>query len=257
MDFHLHESRATLDFPMHSMEFDPERNRPQNPRIKWGPFSRRVLLSWDEGAPEQNGEMFRIYRKDNDGAFELKGITGYREYSWHDTQALEYGGRYTYRVTECRTYPEPVESAPAEIVFYPRLAEETCTSVDVRQAHTIRKRSESQAANYVVIHRGEHMHAIVVLQEYQRGPDAPGWRAAPAMRVSLYDSSGTQDGQTRRGEFRRKLPEENTPLARISMPGGQGFYKLDREPFDVLVVVDILRRRLRLETLQAGVSDSA
>lgn len=73
-----------------------------------------VRLDWTEGAPDQPGEGFRVYRSVNGGPWTLLATLPLSTTTYTDTNVVE-GSYYWYRVVE---YCGSRESPPAEIHVY-------------------------------------------------------------------------------------------------------------------------------------------
>lgn len=252
MNFELLNNQSGTDFQLYSVVWDPVANKPTSLRVQWSALSQRVLLSWDEGAPEQNGDGFRIYRSDSGGAFQLKAEVDYHTHAWSDPEEREYGQVYVYRVTEVRYFPEEIESEPAELHFYPVLNEESQEATAQRKAGIVRKYEEEENVFEVFRHSGETWDVIVTFSEYSKPRDRLGWRSTPEMRVLIGDAQTALDESERDAEYQRVGKEEAPVIATMAMPGGQGYYEYDHEPLDVTIHLDILPRRLRVERLVLG-----
>ncbi|MEM4531236.1 MAG: fibronectin type III domain-containing protein [Thermofilaceae archaeon] len=73
-----------------------------------------VRLDWTEGAPDQAGQGFRVYRSVNGGPWTLVAVLPLSTTTYTDTNVVE-GSYYWYRVVE---YYGSQESPPAEIHVY-------------------------------------------------------------------------------------------------------------------------------------------
>lgn len=123
---------ATLTVPQ---GWNPTDNQPQNLALTWLTIPTTIRLTWQEGAPGQIGDGFKVYRSTNGGEWALVATLPLTQ-TTYDDGGLSYGNSYQWKVVEYQSIEESTPAYTGRLCLYRYF--ETLRPSDVRKSRLTR-----------------------------------------------------------------------------------------------------------------------